>query len=290
MSTRRRKAPINRSGSEADAPIDIDAELTRMFEENFERLRAESGHTLSPEVKEAAWLQVRMYWRKLRQIAESVTDTEVLLNLPNQSTPGGRRFSIEGVVDIVRKAGCTTMYDIKTHDLDYVRANRDLYEEQLNVYAHIWQHLRGERLDEMAVISTPVPPQVQETLRADDPERLTHALSNWDPVVPVAFAPDRVAETIRKFGEVVDRIEDGEFAPPAAQRLRRHEAKGKDFGRWVCQNCDARFSCAAYRDYAKAPSRKNAASFQTFFDTIADEDEREAWREAAIPAPEIPDE
>ena len=30
------------------------------------------------------------------------------------------------------------MYDIKTHDADFVNANED-YEDQLNVYTHIWQ-------------------------------------------------------------------------------------------------------------------------------------------------------
>ncbi len=58
-----------------------------------------------------------MYWKKLRHIAEKVTDTEVRLNLPNQTTPKGRGFCVEGVVDIVREDEKVTMYDIKTHDL-----------------------------------------------------------------------------------------------------------------------------------------------------------------------------
>jgi len=69
--------------------------LKAMFDENFERLRAEGGHSLSPDVKDAAWQQVRMYWQKLRNIAEKVTDTEVRLNLPNQTTPKARGFCIE---------------------------------------------------------------------------------------------------------------------------------------------------------------------------------------------------
>jgi len=95
---------------------DMETALKKMFDENFQRLRAESGHALSPEVKNLAWQQVVLYWRRLREIAESITDTEVRLNLPCQKTPKGRVFSIEGVVDIVREADRTTMYDIKTHD------------------------------------------------------------------------------------------------------------------------------------------------------------------------------
>src|SRR5438876_3937588 len=62
-----------------------------------------------------------------RHIAESVTDTEVKLNLPNQKTPKKRTFCIDGVVDIVRENDAVTMYDLKTHDLEFVRDNIDLY-------------------------------------------------------------------------------------------------------------------------------------------------------------------
>jgi hypothetical protein len=64
------------------------------------------------------------YWQKLKHVAEKVTDTEVRLVLPHQQTPQNRRFNIEGVVDILRDEGRTIMYDIKTHDVDYVRENR----------------------------------------------------------------------------------------------------------------------------------------------------------------------
>ena len=76
---------------------DIESALKKMFDENFQRLRAESGHSLSPEVKNLAWQQVVLYWRRLREIAESITDTEVRLNLPcarfvNPEAPTSRRW------------------------------------------------------------------------------------------------------------------------------------------------------------------------------------------------------
>ena len=126
---------------------EIEAEIRRMFEENYELMRLEGGHALSADVKEAALNQVLFYWRKMRDVAENVTDTEVKLNLPEQITPQGRKYGIEGVVDIIREDERTVMYDIKTHDSDYVRANTAEYEKQLNVYAHIWQGLRGLELD-----------------------------------------------------------------------------------------------------------------------------------------------
>jgi hypothetical protein len=122
-----------------DPFADIEAFIRQVFEENFELLAAESGHVISAESRAAALQQVLLYWRKLRHVAERVTDTEVHLTLPGQRSPRGREYSIEGVVDIVREDDRVVMYDIKTHEADYVRANLDLYRQQLNVYAHIWR-------------------------------------------------------------------------------------------------------------------------------------------------------
>ncbi len=269
---------------------EIDALIEEMFEDNFERLRAESGHTLSPQVKAAALQQVQIYWRKLRHIAESVTDTEVKLNLPNQATPHGHRFSIEGVVDIVREQDRTTMYDFKAHDLEFIRANLDLYEAQLNVYAHVWQKLRGERLDETAVISTPVPANVRAAFEHGDKEALTKAMDGWDPVVPITVKPEKVEATIADFALVVDAVEEGKYSPPAASALRKRATSKQSFGRWVCQNCDARFSCRSYREFAQAPRNKYAVGFMPFFDDENDGDTAEERRTAAFEATEPPDE
>jgi hypothetical protein len=156
---------------------ELEHTLREMFEENFERLRTESGHTLAPDVKEAAWQQALMYWRRLRHIAESITDTEVKLNLPNQVTPKGRKFCIEGVVDIVREGSHTTMYDIKTHDLEFIKKNILFYQKQLNVYAHIWQNLRDQGLEETAVISTPVPERILALIRRGSDQEVLQAMA-----------------------------------------------------------------------------------------------------------------
>ncbi|NTV79743.1 MAG: hypothetical protein HGA25_11585, partial [Clostridiales bacterium] len=51
------------------------------------------------------------------------------------------------VVDIVRDDEETWMYDIKTHDPDFIAGNKTFYEKQLNVYSYIYQNLRGNQLD-----------------------------------------------------------------------------------------------------------------------------------------------
>jgi hypothetical protein len=246
-------------------------QLREMFDRNFERLRLEKGHSLSPDVREAAWEQVRLYWRKLRHIAETVTDTEVKLNLPNQKTRKKRTFCIEGVVDIVRENEKVTMYDIKTHDLEFVRENIELYRDQLNVYAHIWQNLRGERLDETAVIATPVPETVSAAVRSADPAQIEAALDAWSPVVLIAFDAGNVRKTIAEFAKVVDRIEDREFHPPPLGELTKREGKRDTFATRVCRNCDMRFSCSSYREYARKYKDRGWSKFADFNDIKADE-------------------
>ena len=105
--------------------IEIEEWIAREYEANYERLRLEGGHALSPEVKRQGLLQIIMYFRKMREVAETVTETEVKLTLPEQSSPEGNKFTIEGVVDIIREKDTTTMYDVKTHDADYVKANKE---------------------------------------------------------------------------------------------------------------------------------------------------------------------
>jgi predicted RNA-binding protein len=257
--------------------------LKTMFIENFERLRAEGGHSLSPEVKDAAWQQVRMYWKKLRDIAEKVTDTEVRLNLPNQITPNGREFCIEGVVDIVREDEKVTMYDIKTQDQEFVKSNEDFYAEQLNVYAHIWQKLRNQRLDATAIIATGLPDHVMDAVRSEDPNAITKACEQWYPVVPIPTDMNTVQNTVQQFGKVVDYIEEHRFSPPALSALQKREGKRETFATRVCRNCDARFSCVSYRQYAVKYKDRKWTKLAGFYDMPAVENEQIDREIAAMP-------
>lgn len=257
--------------------------IREAFEDNFELLQLEGGHGLTADVKEAALNQALLYWRKLRHIAERVTQTEVRLNLPGQTTPAGRQFAIEGVVDIVTEAGRTTMYDIKSHDADYVRANLPFYEQQLNVYAHIWHTLRGEPLDQTAIIATDYPESVKEALAAGDDRQLAQALDAWDPVIEIPFDTTHVAATVEEFANVVDAIEEGRFAPPAVAHLQRPiPGTNTRFATRVCRNCDARFSCAAYRRYAVTSTGGAEHQFRAYFDDFGSDTDREDRRTATL--------
>ena len=270
--------------------------IRQWFADNLDALRRESGHRLATAVEQAALHQVLAYWRKLGQtVAAHVTDTEVRLNLPGNRTPKDRLFNIEGVVDIVRKGERTVMYDVKTHDAEHVRGNAESYQRQLNVYAHIWQSLQGQTLDETAIIGTALPKRMDAAMRAfaENPTpahaaALDRALASWNPIVPLPFNAAAVQAMIADFADVVDNIEDGNFEPPDVARLKDKVYPGAKwmFAVQVCTNCDARFSCDSYRQYARQSQQKGAAMnyFREYYDDYGPDDERETWTLAALSA------
>ena len=270
--------------------------IRQWFADNLDALRRESGHRLATAVEQAALHQVLAYWRKLGQtVAAHVTDTEVRLNLPGNRTPKDRLFNIEGVVDIVREDERTVMYDVKTHDAEQVRGNAESYQRQLNVYAHIWQSLQGQTLDETAIIGTALPKRMDAAMRAfaENPTpihaaALDRTLAGWDPIVPLPFNAAAVQAMIADFAGVVDTIEDGDFEPPDVARLKDKVYPGAKwiFAVQVCRNCDARFSCDSYRQYARQSTQKSAAAnyFREYYDDYGPDDERETWTLAALSA------
>lgn len=226
-----------------------------------------------------------LYWRKLKDIALKVTDTEVKLTLPEQRSPKGRHFGIEGVVDIVREQGRTVLYDIKTHAAAAIRADPEPYEKQLNIYAYIWQNLRGQQLDETAVICTNFPEAIEQALQLRDEVALERELARWEPVIPFDFDANHVSETIREFGEVVDRIEDGDFAPPPAMFLESKLPNMRSvFAARVCVNCDARYSCASYRTYAQKARGHSGKIFRAYLEDVSTDTEREQRATALLDA------
>lgn len=239
--------------------------INEWFDANYERLRAESGHALAPDVKETARQHVLLYWKKLKHLAKSITETEVRLNLPDQKTKAGRVYCIEGVVDIIREQNRIAMYDIKTMEADDVRRDIKFYERQLNIYAHIWTKLHGQDLDEASIIATQFPESVKQILQGGDPHEISEALRKWNPIVKTNFDPERVRQTIRDFGSVVDAVEDNQFEPPNVRHLKKGDGR-MIFATRVCRNCDARHSCKSYRAYAKRASRRSKIDLREFYE------------------------
>jgi len=265
-------------------PIITDKEvedfILETFKTNFEILRLETGIALTHEVKQTALNQVRLYWKVLKEIAIRVTETEVRLSLPQQKTPKDRAFGIEGVVDIVQDEDETWMYDIKTHDADFVRANLDLYEDQLIIYTYIWEMINQRNIDHTALICTDYPQDVQEALIQDNPLNLARAIERWYPVVEIDPDLSKVEQTIQDFGHVVDQIHDSEFSPPKVEKLEAPFAAGQNtrFGTRVCRNCDARFSCSSYRIYARHGRGQTEKNFLQYYTELEKGEPLEEWR------------
>lgn len=270
---------------------EIEDWVRETFERNYERLRLDGGHALNPDVKQVAFEQILAYYRKLTEIAESVTDTEVRLTLPEQITPEGRRYTIEGMVDIVRDDDRTIMYDIKTHDADYVRKHVDAYEKQLNVYAFIWQNLRGQPLDQTAIIATAFPERVRDAMRSGNEAVTMRELAAWDPLVDIPLDHEKVEETILGFGEIVDQIEAKNFRPPRVEVLISEFGNTRQkFGTRICRNCDARFSCQPFRNFVIATNARTGLDFARYFADFGSDDDRAARVSVTLeaqPAPEV---
>lgn len=262
---------------------EIEIKLREYFEENYELLRLEGGHTLTEEGKQNAFNQVLFYWRKLKHIAKKVTDTEVKLTLPEQVTPKGRKFSIEGVVDIVREDEETWMYDIKSHDPDYVKTHIELYEKQLNVYAYIWQNLRKNHLDHTAVIATSLPLSLRTAIQLGNESQIEYEVSKWEPIIDIPYKEEHIKETIKDFACVVDKIEDSEFSPPPITTLQEKiEGTNIRFATRICRNCDARFSCSAFREYVQSLGAKTYSQFKKYFEDLGDDIDTEEWKNANL--------
>ena len=268
-----------------DREQSIEQFIEARFEENFERLRFESGHGISPEVKEQARLQILLYWKRLKKIAESITDTEVRLTLPGRKTPKGREFTIEGIVDIVREKGRTVMYDLKTHDPRDIKKYVQEYQRQLNVYAYIWQTLREQELNEMAVIATQFPREVADAWRnrSHKPEVFDQELNRWEPVIDIGFNESDVESTISEFADTIDAIEDGSFSAPTSAKLRGKVYGTETFASRVCSNCDIRFSCGSYREYVTGSRSRDLKKFREIYEEQPSEDEKDARLDAALP-------
>lgn len=274
---------------------EIEIKLREMFDQNYELIRLEGGFAMTPDVVESAYQQVLYYYKRLLEVANKVTDTEVKLTLPDQLTPEGRRFTIEGIVDIVREDDEVWMYDIKTHDPDYITGNKQFYEKQLNVYAHIYENLRGNKLDHTAIISTAFPANMKAAIASGDVKRIEQELPKWNPLIDIPFDQSKVQATIQDFGKVVDKIETNCFEPPSLAVLQaKIEGTNTIFASRVCRNCDARYSCDAYREYALQSGTRTQSNFKKYFEDFGNDLEQEEFLTANInldkinSQPEIP--
>jgi hypothetical protein len=262
---------------------EILSKLRDFFEENYEYMKEEGGHMITDYTKELAFQQIKYYFLRNYELIERITDAEVKLTLPQQLTPIQEiPYTIEGVIDIVQEEGRVWMYDLKSHDLESIESNLDFYKQQLNIYAYIWKNLRGRDLDNTAVISTPLPRTLKLAIQAGEEKHIRNEMKNWNPIVPLGYSEDEVEAIIESFGEVVEKIEDSDFAPPPVKKLQeRRPGERVTFGVRVCRNCDVRFSCDSFREYAlRSPGRNQ--TMQNYLDDYGTEVTKEEYIEGNL--------
>lgn len=212
------------------------------LKENLKLMQAETGQRVNQNVVIAAERQALAYWHTMHMLAEKITETEVKLSLPECTTPKGRTFTIEGVVDIVKEDSGMSIYDIKTMPPDYVEKNKLKFAMQLNVYAHILAGLKGYKVKRAAVIATAPADALKRRFNTAPFEVFIDMLKSMDPFVEIPLDEASITDTITKFGEIVDRIQDGDFKPKSVGDLKRKDTDGgktRQFGTDVCRNCDA---------------------------------------------------
>ena len=232
---------------------DEEREVWSDFEAHFERLSAKTGRALAAQVQEAAWLQVLLYVRKLGAFARRVTETEVRLLLPNRQTPAGRRYTMEGIVDIVDNGTERLMYDIKTYLASNEYTHSEVVANQLAMYAHLFEQARGQLPTGLGIVATKPPASLDEAISQTIPQsssNIEDELAAWDPIVSVEMNASLLATVEAQFSNIVDRIEGGDFDPASQEQLKK-SAPGARSSLAVdtCRNCGGRWGCPSYRAY-----------------------------------------
>ena len=229
---------------------ELEMKLRELFESNYEYLKENSGHAINETMKERAFDQVLMYWKKHREMLVGGKVSSIKISVPNQKSPSnGIPFSIEGKINVLEKDGKKTLFDVTTNSAEQIEDDIEFYQDELNLYARELEKMQYGQIDETAVLSTSIPRDVRHALRSDDALELNRALENWNPFVSVAHGNEAQEKALEKVGEVVDKINDCKFDPPSPDELNGRYMDGKTFYVHVCENCDIRKSCESYLQY-----------------------------------------
>jgi hypothetical protein len=85
------------------------------------------------------------------------------------------------------------------------------------------------------------------------------------------FSHKKINETIREFGDVVDKIQGREFKPATPETLDSAADGSIKFATRYCVNCDGRFSCSSYRKYVTKITGRSQADFKRYYGVYDDE-------------------
>ena len=228
--------------------VKIAEKLREFFEANYEYLKETSGHSINEMMRERAFEQVLAYWKRHRKMMLEGNVSSIEISVPNLHTPNKDiPYSLEGKIDVLEKDGKLNLFDVTTNSKEQIEDDIELYRDELNLYAHELERIQEGSVAETFVMTTSVPKDVRHALKNNSLPELEHALENWDPIVPVQHNKNAQDAALKKVGEVVEKIQNCEFDPPAPSDLKKKYKDGKPFYTHVCQNCDLRKSCESFR-------------------------------------------
>ena len=189
--------------------IAINAEnVERWFNRNYNSLRMAENTFLSPEVLQNAKEQVLRYMEHNSAKWNTIRDTEVEVSVIKQN------YILLGKVDLVQGVGDTyELVDFKTgkkpdeHDNSLQLRH---YKEQLITYSHLISERTGKTISRAHLYY----PGVEE----------------GDPRISFDVTPEDTEKTLKRFDEIVEKIQQKDFSGCAEDAS-------------TCRNCDFKYYC-----------------------------------------------
>ena len=159
--------------------IKIEEKLREFFEANYEYLKESSGHSINELMKERAFEQVLIYWKKHRQMILDGKVSSMQISVPNLRTPNKAiPYSIEGMIDVLEKDGKRSLFDVTTNSREQIEDDIELYKYELNLYAYELDRMKESDIGGTFVLSTSMPRDVRYALKNGNASELEHALAN----------------------------------------------------------------------------------------------------------------
>ena len=229
---------------------ELEEKLRELFEANYEFLKESSGHSINELMKERAFEQILMYWKKRQETILDGKISSIDISVSNQKNPNTQiPFSVEGKIDVLEKDGKLSLFDITTNSSEQIEGSMAFYKDELNLYAYEMEKAQSKDIENLFVLSTALPKDVKYALKVGDNQELERALEKWNPVVSIPHNKDTQKAALKKVGEVIEKITNCEFDPPPPADLKKKFKDGKSFYNHMCENCDIRKSCESYRNF-----------------------------------------
>lgn len=184
----------------------IKANIGDWFEQNYQGLVMTEHSYLAPTAKAAALRYITNYFNNSKDMWSNIREAEVRLSYPIDD------YILNGQIDMLKGKGDTVeIVDFKTGDKPskMTDAMLEVYEKQLQVYAHLVEQKYGVEVSEM---------------------KLYYLSAAEDPVISFEKDKNRIADMMDEFSQVVKKIE-------------AHDYSSRTQDKSICKDCDMRYYC-----------------------------------------------